>query len=195
MNNSPYKNKDISEWMSITEKLINKFPIKLNDIKNLVEKSFADYLSITISEAKLQVGRDIFFPAQATGVIIQKLIARKLEIFQSSKWREGDKKKDKDIVNIQDNSFSFEIKTSSSKTGIYGNRSMGHVSENSIKKRSGYYLIINYKLPKEEDREFLIYNLRFGWIDDEDWIGQKSPTGQQSTISKSCRSLKLISIY
>ena len=71
---------------------------------------------------------------------------------------------------------------------------MGHISKNKTKERSGYYLIINYKLPKEEDKEFQIYKIRFGWIDDNDWKGQNSPTGQQSTISSDCKSYKLVEI-
>ena len=192
--NSPYANKPLNEWENITKKLVQQFPVKKHEMRTVVEDSFKDYLNLTISEFKLQVGKDIFFLAQATGVIIQKLITLKLSKLQKNTWKDGDKKYEKDVVNINKNQFSFEIKTSSSKSGIFGNRSMGHISKNKTKERSGYYLIINYKLPKEEDKDFQIYKLRFGWIDDNDWKGQNSPTGQQSTISSDCKSYKLVEI-
>ena len=192
--NSPYANRPLNKWEEITKQLVLQFPVKKHEIRKVVEDSFKDYLNLTISEFKLQVGKDIFFPAQATGVVIQKLITLRLSKLQINTWRDGDKKSEKDVVNIKKNQFSFEIKTSSSKSGIFGNRSMGHISKNKTKERSGYYLIINYKLPKEEDKEFQIYKIRFGWIDDNDWKGQNSPTGQQSTISSDCKSYKLVEI-
>ena len=192
--NKPYSDKPIEEWTEITKTLVLKFPVKMYEIRKVVEDSFKDYLNLTISEFKLQIGKDIFFPAQATGVIIQKLITLKLSKLQTNTWKDGVKKFEKDVVNVKENIFSFEIKTSSSKSGIFGNRSMGHISKNKTKVRSGYYLIINYKLPKEEDKNFEIYKIRFGWIDDNDWKGQSSPTGQQSTVSKDCKSYKLIDI-
>jgi hypothetical protein len=192
--NSPYANKPLNKWEEITNQLVLQFPVKKHEMRTVVEDSFKDYLNLTISEFKLQVGKDIFFPAQATGVIIQKLITLRLSKLRINTWRDGDKKSEKDVVNIKKNQFSFEIKTSSSKSGIFGNRSMGHISKNKTKERSGYYLIINYKLPKEEDKDFQIYKIRFGWIDDGDWKGQNSPTGQQSTISSDCKSYKLVEI-
>ena len=54
--------------------------------------------------------------------------------------------------------------------------------------------MINYKLPKEKDKSLEIYKIRFGWIDDFDWKGQASPTGQQSTISKDCKEFKLLDL-
>jgi len=191
---SPYKNKNISEWKSITESLVNSFPIKKNELKKFTEDAFKDYLNITISTSKLQVGKDIFFPAQATGVIIDKLIGNIIRKNKGNQWKSGDKKIEKDVVNTTNDNYSFEIKTSSSKSGIFGNRSMGHISKNKIKITSGYYLIINYKLPKENDKSLEIYKIRFGWIDDFDWKGQASPTGQQSTISKECKEFKLLDL-
>ena len=191
---SPYKDIKIYNWKSITTKLVDSFPIKKNELKECVEKAFDEYLKITISSLKLQVGKDIFFPAQATGVIIDKLIGTIIIKEKGNEWKSGDKKSEKDVVNTLNDKYSFEIKTSSSKSGIFGNRSMGHRSEKKIKSRSGYYLVINYKLPKEDDKSLEIYKIRFGWIDDEDWKGQASPTGQQSTISKECKDLKLIEL-
>ena len=54
--------------------------------------------------------------------------------------------------------------------------------------------MINYKLPREDDPTRQIWNIRFGWIDDHDWIGQAQPTGQQASIGVELARLKLITI-
>ena len=43
---SPYKNKNISEWKSITEKLVDTFPINKRELKKFTEDAFKDYLNI-----------------------------------------------------------------------------------------------------------------------------------------------------
>ena len=100
----------------------------------------------------------------------------------------------KDIICTTNDRYSFEIKTSSSKNRLYGNRSTGHRSSDRTKYRTGYYLVINYKLPKEEDVTRQLWKIRFGWIDDEDWFGQNKPTGQQASIGAKLARLKLISL-
>ncbi len=37
--------------------------------------------------------------------------------------------------------------------------------------------------------------IRFGWIDSEDWIGQKVATGQQSRLSSDVENYKLLQLY
>ncbi len=54
--------------------------------------------------------------------------------------------------------------------------------------------MINYKLPKEEDLTRTIWKIRFGWIDDQDWLGQKKATGQQASIGAKLARLKLITL-
>ena len=55
-------------------------------------------------------------------------------------------------------------------------------------------------LEKQIRLERINHNIRnisialLGWIDDNDWKGQNSPTGQQSTISSDCKSYKLVEI-
>jgi hypothetical protein len=126
------------------------------------------------------IGQDIFLPAQATGVILERLIAIQLSR-RAAGWRPGNRKTENDIVCIKNPAFSFEIKTSSSKSGLYGNRSTGHISSSRTKVRTGYYLVLNYTLPTEESAFKAIQSIRFGWIDDEDWKGQDKPTGQQAS--------------
>lgn len=191
--NTPYKDKDKSDWFEVTRKLVEKFPLKSETICSVVNAAWEDIYSSSIGGTGLKIGKDIFLPAQATGVILEKLISIRLSHINKT-WRAGTTKSEKDVVNSENNIFSFEIKTSSSKAGLYGNRSTGHISDNRKKNRTGYYLVINYKLPKEDDLERFIYSIRFGWIDDDDWIGQAQPTGQQASIGVGLARLKLITL-
>ena len=191
---SPYTAYPESEWKKITNQLVEKFPLPMNEIIKLVKESWEDIYTSSFGDTNIRIGNDIFLPAQATGVILERLFAVRIaQRFPC--WRGGEAKIEKDIVCMSDDRFSFEIKTSSSKTGLYGNRSTGHRADGRTKFRSGYYLVVNYKLPKEDDKERKIYNIRFGWIDDEDWVGQAQPTGQQASIGVTLARLKLKSLY
>lgn len=191
---SPYDGHDQSEWLDVTKELVERFPLPPNDLVELVMGAWEDIYSSSFGGADIKIGKDIFLPAQATGVILEKLIAVRLHGLDK-RWRGGEAKTEKDIVFLEDDGFSFEIKTSSSKSGLYGNRSTGHKSENRSKHRSGYYLVINYKLPKEDDPTHHVGKIRFGWIDDDDWVGQAQATGQQASIGAALARLKLVTIF
>ncbi len=109
-------------------------------------------------------------------------------------WRAEQNANDKDLVYIPNNKYSIEIKTSSSTGKIYGNRSYAQEAQTDKKNKSGYYLAINFekfqseKLPK-------ITLIRFGWIDHEDWMGQKAATGQQSRLKSNVENFKMKKLY
>lgn len=189
---SPYINHPESEWLEITKKLVEEFPLSSEVLVAIVETAWDDLYNSSIGNSGLKIGQDIFLPAQATGVILEKLIAVHLAKHYPE-WRGGQTKQEKDIVNIINDRYSFEIKTSSSKNDFYGNRSTGNISDNRTKYRTGYYLVINYKLPQEDDLIYQLRKIRFGWIDDEDWVGQKKASGQQASIGKKAK-LKLITL-
>jgi hypothetical protein len=194
MTTSPYSNIDEANWLEVTNELVDKFPLRSEQLVGLVHQAWDDIYTSSFGSTDLKIGESIFLPAQATGVIMEKLIAVRLEQLDPL-WRGGVAKTEKDIVRTDNDDFSFEIKTSSSKSGLYGNRSTGHRSANRTKSRAGYYLIVNYKLPKEDDLEKFIQKIRFGWIDDEDWVGQAKPTGQQASIGAKLAKLKLLTLY
>lgn len=194
MSNSPYHGFPESKWKKITEKLVEDFPLDSKTLCSIVNSAWEDIYTSSFGDTNLKIGEDIFLPAQAIGVILEKLIAIHLSKVDAD-WRGGAIKVEKDIVNISKNELSFEIKTSSSKSGLYGNRSTGHRSDNRTKIRAGYYLVVNYKLPKEDNLERYIYQIRFGWIDDEDWVGQSKPTGQQASIGAKLARLKLVTLF
>ena len=190
---SPYNNHPMETWKTITQRLVNEFPLSADTILGFVDKAWDNLFDSSFGKSELKIGVDIMLPAQATGVLLERLIA--VEMQNSIKeWRGGNIKIEKDIVCESDDRFSFEIKTSSSKTGLYGNRSTGHRADGRTKFRSGYYLVINYKLPTDTDSSKHIHNVRFGWIDDDDWVGQAQPTGQQASIGVNLARLKLITI-
>ncbi|MDY6897134.1 MAG: ScaI family restriction endonuclease [Cyanobacteriota bacterium] len=182
-----------NEWLEITRQLIDEFPLSQEVLISTIEAAWEDLYSSSFGNFRLQIGRDIFLPAQAIGIILERLIAVRLANLNSN-WRGSQAKSEKDIVCTFNDRYSFEIKTSSSKNSFYGNRSTGYRSDNRLKSRTGYYLIINYKLPKEDDLERKIWKIRFGWIDDEDWVGQNKPTGQQASIGSRIASLKLVTL-
>lgn len=190
---SPYQNHPESMWPQITQQLVNEFPLAQDRLIEIVETAWEDIYCSTFGNSGLKIGQDIFLPAQAIGVILEKLIAIHLNRYDS-RWRASQEKTEKDVICTFNDFYSFEIKTSSSKKGLYGNRSTGHRSDNRTKYRTGYYLVINYKLPKEDDLSRQLWQIRLGWIDDEDWIGQTKPTGQQASIGAKLASLKLITL-
>jgi hypothetical protein len=178
---SPYKDHPKSQWLQITKALVGSFPLTMEDLVGIVEDAWSDLYTSSFGKTGLKIGSDILLPAQATGVILEKLIAVHISK-KFSGWRGGREKYEKDIIFENELKYSFEIKTSSSRSGLYGNRSTGHRAEGRTKFCSGYYLVVNYKLPREGDLSREIQNIRFGWIDDEDWVGQAQPTGQQASI-------------
>lgn len=193
MQTSPYKNASPSEWPEITKKLVDQFPLSMPTLVQIVEAAWYDLYTASFGNDNWSIGRDILLPAQASGVILEQLIAKHLNRF-SADWRGGNTKVEKDIVYQKEPKYSFEIKTSSSRSGLYGNRSTGHLAEGRKKFRTGYYLVINYKLPKIDNLDRDLLNIRFGWIDDEDWVGQAQPTGQQASIGVELARFKLLTI-
>ena len=192
---SPYKIDAADTWLATTERLIDSFPIDTKEIIEIVIEAWENLYSSSFGNGKLVIGKDIFLPAQATGVILEKLISEVLASRYPQIWKSGSTKIEKDVVNLKNDKFSFEIKTSSSPSGLYGNRSTGFKSAESKKSRTGYYLVINYLLPKEGDLEKKIRKIRLGWIDDEDWVGQAKASGQAASIGAKLAKVKLITIY
>ena len=63
------------------------------------------------------------------------------------------------------------------------------------KTKSGYYLAVNFQPVKRDVPDPQVRKIRFGWLDHTDWIGQKSPTGQQARLDPNTREAKLIPLY
>ena len=169
---SPYQGKEESEYRAITCNLIQKHPLGEKTIVNTIVKSWNQFWLTKIGGTIDILGDGVNIPAQITSHFLEKLFAFNLSKI-SSKWKGGNKKTEKDIVYDND-IFSFEMKCSSSAAlQVFGNRS--YTYGKSLKKRSGYFLTVNFS----GNRLSLI---RFGWVDENDWVSQKSSSGQQARL-------------
>lgn len=191
---SPYQGIKTENWIKVTQDLIKRHPLPEKHIVAICKKSWEQIFNSSIGGV-IKIGEQIALTPQMLGNFIHILIAHHLEADYPKLWRGQQEPEEKDIVYIPDETFSFEIKTSSSKNDIYGNRSYGQPqAENSRKTKDGYYLAINFsktlkgKLPA-------ITKIRFGWLDHSDWVAQVSPTGQQSHLTKEAKLYKLIILH
>lgn len=192
---NPYENLPIERWKEKTIELVKKHPLRKEE---LVESVFSSWDKIfdTYIGNELKIGRDIKPSPQILGNYLHELIPIYFEKKYNGKWHKDKTKNDKDLVCDFDNFFSIEIKTSSSKKDIFGNRSYGIQSEaENTKKKEGYYLAINFEKCTEEVEKPNITLIRFGWLEHTDWISQNAQTGQQSRLSKESDSLKFITLY
>lgn len=123
------------------------------------------------------------------GYFLHELIPLELTRRYPEIWRREENATEKDLVCLLDDCFSIEIKTSSSDSNTYGNRSF--TQENTTgregkKNKSGYYLVVNFqKLDKniQGSQQPQINLVRFGWLDREDWQDQAAENGQKATLS------------
>ncbi len=110
METSPYAKQPCSEWSAITAVLVERFPSSMPTLVHMVELAWTDLYRASFGDTELRIGIDIFLPAQATGVILEHLVAIHLHK-NFADWREGNTKIEKDIVYDPELKYSFEIKT------------------------------------------------------------------------------------
>ncbi len=192
---SPYKNIPPDKWDDITKKLVKKHPLSANEIKNTVLLAWDEIFFSRIGQKPYYIGKDIKPKPQIMGFFLHELIALAFEKKYPGKWKKEQSVKDKDIIFIPNNIFSIEIKTSSNPTRIFGNRSYAQKNQAAKKEKTGFYLAVNFEQFQKNKIQPRILKIRFGWLDHEDWIGQKSPTGQQSRLSREIEDKKLIGLY
>lgn len=194
-NLTPYEYKPHSEWKAITEALIELHPLSSEEIISIVKKSWDQIFSSKIGGV-IQIGEDIALTPQMIGNFMHVLIAHNLSASAPKLWRKEAATNEKDIVFLPDDFFSFEIKCSSSKNDIYGNRSYGQQSGDSSHKKSkdGFYLTVNFTKPVMGEKSH-ITKIKFGWLDHIDWIAQKAETGQQSRLRPETKKYKLLTLY
>ncbi len=192
---SPYKGKKIKQWSAITKKIVKEHPLSTKGIVDIVLSSWSSIFASGIGSKRFKIGKDIFPKPQIMGFFLHELIPLELAARYPKLWRPEKTSEDKDIVYIPDDQYSIEIKTSSSSKRIFGNRSYAHGSKKGKKAKSGYYLAINFEKVEDNVERFQIKLIRFGWIDESDWIGQKAASGQQSRLSPEVETYKFIELY
>lgn len=195
---SPYENVPVDQWKKITESLIDKYPLSMNDLIEAVMRAWEGIFKTKIA-GELQIGVDIFPTPQILGNYLHELIPVELEKMFPGQWSRDIEKTDKDLVYLPDRKFSAEIKTSSNANNIYGNASYGQEDSStaSSKSKDGYYIAVNFEKLKSGDPSFhpSIRKIRFGWLDHSDWHSQTASSGQAATIPTEVRDNKLKLIY
>lgn len=193
---SPYLNKDPAKWGKITEMLISKHPLSVNEIRDVVLESWEEIFRSKIGKKAFRIGKDIFPKPQIMGFLLHELIPLEFSARYPNVWSKEKIAHDKDLVYIPNDTFSIEIKTSSNPNSIFGNRSYAQEVVNGKKDKSGYYLAVNFeKCADEGCPKPKILKIRFGWLDHTDWMGQTAASGQQARLSSAVEKFKLFEIY
>lgn len=192
---SPYNGLPPEKWLKVTQKLVKEHPLATDEIVEVVLDTWDSIFSSRMGTKGFTIGKDIFPKPQIMGFFLHELIPLELATRYPKHWRGEKSASDKDIVYIPDEQFSVEVKTSSDPRHIFGNRSYAQGATTDKKAKSGYYLAINFeKFASTEGRSNILL-IRFGWLDSNDWIGQKAATGQQSRLLPDTENYKLIEIY
>lgn len=197
MMRSPYKKNCNKDWLAITKDLVEKHPLESEEIVDVILLCWNSItnLKFNLNDEEIFVGKEIFPKPQILGFFLHEFIPIVLSNRYPNKWRLDKSKEDKDLVYIPNDIYSIEIKTSSSAKKIYGNRSYAQKSSNNKKSKSGYYITINFEKFSDNNTSPKITIIRFGWIDESDWKGQKANTGQQSHLGSEVYDKKLITLY
>lgn len=191
---SPYIGLPVNEWLRVTQEIVDSHPLSKEEIVDAVLASWQSIFNSRLGTKGFQIGKDIFPKPQIMGFLLHELIPLELAAKHPENWRGDTSASDKDLVYIPDDSFSIEVKTSSDPNHIYGNRSYAQGTTSGKKSKSGYYLAVNFeKFAGAKNPSIRL--IRFGWLDSNDWIGQKSATGQQSRLPSNVESAKLLQLY
>lgn len=193
---SPYLGFSQDQWAQVTENLIAAHPLSKQDLVKAVLQAWEDIFESSMGGGKLRIGDNFFPKPQVMGDYLHELIPEEIAEEFPGEWRGDQAAHEKDLVCIQDDRFSVEIKTSSSKKKIFGNRSYAQKGSAKKKSKSGYYLAVNFeKFADGKGRTPEIRLIRFGWLDAEDWQGQKAATGQQASLAPAVEAAKLLKLY
>jgi hypothetical protein len=193
---SPYHELPVSAWQDRTTELIAQHPLKPDELKEIVLNVWEDIFESGIGSKPFRIGTDIFPRPQIMAFFLHELIPLELAHRYPNQWRREEKPDDKDLVYIPDATYSVEIKTSSHPTQIFGNRSYTQPGSALKKSKAGYYLAINFEAfgRAKTGGQPKITQLRFGWLDLSDWIGQSAATGQQARLRPDADRYKLVRI-
>ena len=195
MTKSPYAGKSKSKWKSITQDLINKHPLEEDEIIEVVLMAWNNIFESSIGRHKLKIGTHIFPKPQVIGALMHELVPAELVATYPEMWRMEERADDKDIVCIQNEFNSIELKTSSNPRHIFGNRSYAQKPSSDKKGKDGFYMTVNFEKFSKTIKRPNVVLIRFGWLDHSDWIGQKAATGQQARLAPETYDLKLKTLF
>ena len=190
----PYDGLRQDQWRTRTQELLSRHPLHTDEIVEVVLSSWDSIFQTEIG-GKALIGVHIFPRPQIMGTFLHELIPLEFAHRYPSDWRREQSVEEKDLVYIPDPHYSVEIKTSSSASRIFGNRSYAQPGKSLKKAKSGYYLAVNFAKFDDAHRRPGVTKVYFGWLDGTDWIGQKAQTGQQSRLPSHIYGSKLLPIY
>jgi hypothetical protein len=191
---SPYFDVPASEWGAVTRELLAEQPLDGPTLVAAVLGSWDDIFASNLGPAR--IGVDIKPSPQIMGSFLHELIPLRLAL-ASPDWRREANAGEKDLIYLPDDDYSVEIKTSSHPTQIFGNRSFGIDNprrDRAAKVKAGYYAAVNFgKWSGQQSPRIL--RVRYGWLDETDWVAQTSETGQQSALPALVDNTQLLLLY
>ncbi len=192
---SPYTGIPKRQWPAKTKSLVKEHPLNQQQIVKVVLGCWNSIFESQIGG--LRIGQDISPTPQAMGLFLHELIPHELQTKYPKTWRKNQNKDEKDIVCINRDRYSVELKTSSHKDQIFGNRSYAQQPTNSGKSKAGYFIAVNFQKfsSAKSARRPEIIRIRFGWLDHTDWIGQTAASGQQARLSTETYKNKFVTLY
>ena len=190
----PFANLDTSEWSAKRGELIEEYPLDLDEIHELVLRSFDKLLETRVGDPEddIQIYEDVSVGAQTTGAFLETIIAHEIQEIDSV-WRQGSDA-EKDLIHTEKPEYSTEIKMSGQVNDeVFGNRSFAQDSDGDGKKsKSGYYITLNVHISEDTlSPSHELFLIRFGWIDFDDWAGQAAETGQAASLPTDVYEYKL----
>lgn len=187
---------EILKLKQVTLNKIKELPIPITEIPEIVIDSWNEVFEISNPSKSFSIGTNVFPKPQMMGFFLEILIGKKFE--QKSKdWLFDPTGYSKDLTNTKNEELSIEIKTSSNKSHIYGNRSYANPGATSKKSKNSFYLAINFE---KFDKNNLakrpnITLIRFGYLEHSDWVGQAAASGQQAHLTSLSEKGKLLQIW
>lgn len=192
---SPYAGVDPAKWLEVTKRLIRRFPVPADELVEIVLGSWEDIFHSRIGTRQYQIGKQIWPEPQIMGFLLHELIPLNLSAAHPNSWRRGAASSECDACYLPNEAYSFEIKTSSSRSGIFGNRSYAHVSNTATKRRQGFMLSVNFSKFAVRGPRPNVTLIRFGWLESSDWIGQRAESGQQARLTREAKAYKLVVLW
>ena len=191
---SPYDGLASSAWPDKTKELIEAHPLEPEEIVEVILGAWRAIFESKIGPKGFHIGREITPKPQIMGFFLHELIPLEFANRYPDQWSPERPAGDKDIVCLFEAGYSIELKTSSHASQIFGNRSFAQKATSTKKSKAGYYLAVNFERFKE-GKAPEIRRIRFGWLDESDWIGQRAQTGQQARLDPTVERGKLVTLF
>lgn len=192
---SPYEGVSITGYADVTRQLIKAHPLAPAELVEVVQVAWKDIFASGFGAKQFKIGTHIFPQPQIMAFLLHELVPLELASRYAGEWTIQRDAGDKDVVYLKDDRFSIEIKASSHKSKIFGNRSYAQPSVAGKKSKDGYFLTVNFDKCTVSDPNPCIRQIKFGWLDHTDWKGQAAATGQQASLKPEAESYKLLRLF